>query len=371
VCRGADFDGTERGGGASQLPLTFVIGTGRCGSTMLSRMLHMHPQVLSLSEFWNAFRGTEGRDVPVHEMSGLEFWQRITAPVARTDGFEVAGIPHGEFLYPADRGRFDPATGVPALSRVLAELTDDPDGLYDKLASLVPGWPVRSVAAQCRALFAALAGMCGRAVVVERTGGSAPLMPMLRQQFPGARFVYLHRDGPDSALSMSRHAGFRLIAMRAIAEEVRNGSFSVPAEMLSEEIREARPEDFDGLVAPPFDRERFQAYSLPPALFGWLWSTSTRAGTSEILQVARDRWTTMRYERILADPRTELSGLAGFIGVAAESGWLDRVAEFVDAGRAGRAPNRLHPSDLAALRTVCAAGTRAFDLLEAEAGSGL
>jgi hypothetical protein len=60
---------------------------------MLSRMLHMHPQVLSLSEFWNVFRGTQGRDVPVHEMSGLEFWQRITAPVAHTDGFEVAGIP--------------------------------------------------------------------------------------------------------------------------------------------------------------------------------------------------------------------------------------------------------------------------------------
>lgn len=31
---------------------TFVVGTGRCGSTMLSNMLRQHPRVLSLSEFY-------------------------------------------------------------------------------------------------------------------------------------------------------------------------------------------------------------------------------------------------------------------------------------------------------------------------------
>ena len=30
---------------------TFIVGTGRCGSTMLSNMLREHPKVLSLSEF--------------------------------------------------------------------------------------------------------------------------------------------------------------------------------------------------------------------------------------------------------------------------------------------------------------------------------
>jgi hypothetical protein len=30
----------------------FIIGTGRCGSTLLSRMLRLHPRVLELSELF-------------------------------------------------------------------------------------------------------------------------------------------------------------------------------------------------------------------------------------------------------------------------------------------------------------------------------
>jgi hypothetical protein len=36
--------------------LTFVVGTGRCGSTMLSAMLREHPDVLSMSEFFGTLR---------------------------------------------------------------------------------------------------------------------------------------------------------------------------------------------------------------------------------------------------------------------------------------------------------------------------
>lgn len=160
----------------SELSLTIVIGTGRCGSTMLSRLLQMHPQVLSLSKFWNVFRATGGI-ITSDEMSGEEFWQRITKPDIYSDGIEVAGISHDEFVYPADRGRFDPAAGVPVICRVLAQVTDDPDALYDRLALEVPAWPRRPMAGHCRALFAALAAMFGCDVVVERTGASVNLMP--------------------------------------------------------------------------------------------------------------------------------------------------------------------------------------------------
>ena len=38
------------------MQLTFVVGTGRCGSTLLSRLLRGHPDVLSMSEFFSTLR---------------------------------------------------------------------------------------------------------------------------------------------------------------------------------------------------------------------------------------------------------------------------------------------------------------------------
>lgn len=344
------------------MPLTIVIGTGRCGSTMLSRMLSMHPDVLSLSEFWNVLR-TTADNIPTHVMTGAEFWARITRPDPYTDGMEQAGIPHDEFLYPADRGRFDPAAGVPAICRVLSELTDDPDALHDELAPEVPAWPRRPMAAHCRALFGDLTARLGRRVVVERTGGDANLIPALREQFPEANFVFLHRNGPDTALSMSRHPSYRLAALQMFAAAAGQPT---PPSRWPGEIGTARSEDFEGLAAPPFDRQRFLAYPIPLVMFGWMWSGGTRSGTSDIRAVPPERWVLLRYENLLADTRAELSRLADFIGVPAERQWLDRTSEFVDSGRAGGAAARLHPSALAELRAACASGARAFDLLESE-----
>lgn len=92
----------------------------------------------------------------------------------------------------------------------------------------------------------------------------------------------------------------------------------------------------------------------------------TRGGTREIRTVGRNQVLTLRYERLLDDNRSEMTRLAAFIGAGADEQWLDETCALADPGRAGSAAARLHPGELAALRDVCAAGTRAFDLLESE-----
>ena len=55
------------------MQLTFVVGTGRCGSTLLSRLLREHPDVLSMSEFFSTLRiaaASGPRGFPVGEMDG-------------------------------------------------------------------------------------------------------------------------------------------------------------------------------------------------------------------------------------------------------------------------------------------------------------
>jgi Sulfotransferase family len=344
------------------MSLTIVVGTGRCGSTMLSHLLRMHPDVLSLDEFWNCFRHTEG-SIPVHDMAGDEFWRRLTVSAFSYDGLVRSGIKRVEYSFPT---RFDYATGMPPLCPLLARLTgESPDRLYDSLALVVSSWPRQSVADHCRALFGELATRLGRPVIVERTGGSLEDMGQLREMFPEARFVFLHRDGPDAALSMSRLPAFRLAALKELSGIV-GDALPEQLETLPPEIRTTSPQEFKRLTEPPFDKERFWTFPIPLAYFGWHWSKTTRIGTIEIRNVRGGQWMTLRYELLLNDPSAELVKLAAFIGVGADPRWLDRACPHVDPKRAGSAAAELHPGELGALRRACAPGTRAFDQLEAE-----
>jgi hypothetical protein len=332
---------------------------------MLSHMLNLHPQVLSLSEFWNLF---PDRDIN-SSVTGEEFWRIITRPDPIADGIIMAGIPLEEYFYPYGRARFDPATGVPSICRVLAAVSHDPDTLYDKLAGQVPSWPRQLIAGHCRVLFGELATMLGRQVIVERTGAAVAMLPQLRRQFPDARFIFLHRDGPDCALSMSRHPLFFIDAMNSVADLLSNPSppETPSEEALFEKVRAiASPADLRSLSTPPFDAERMLTCPIPVAYFGWLWSVWTRTGTSTIRMVRREEWVTLRYEQLLKDTRSELSRLADFLEIPAERQWLDEVCDLVDPRRLGKAAARLDHGELTALQAVCAAGTRAFDLLESE-----
>jgi hypothetical protein len=347
--------------------LTIVLGTSRCGSTMLSRMLHLHPEVLSISEFWNCFRETIG-GIPSHDMSGEEFWQTITGPAPFYDDLIRSRIKQDEDLRPFP-SRFNYITGMPPFARILATFVPDgPDPLYDELAPEVSSWPQRPVAEHCAALFTEIAVKLGRGVIAERSGGSLIHAAFLLQQFPQARFVFLHRNGPDTALSMSRHPIVRIYVMRIIASAIENSS-SEPAallEMLPASIKIKNIREFEGLIAPPYDRERFLAFPLPLSCFGWFWSDLTQTGAAEIRGINPDKWMPLRYERLLKDTRAEMTRLADFIGVPAEPQWLDKTCEFANPGRSGSAEAQLIPDDLAALRDSCVAGAQAFDRLESE-----
>jgi hypothetical protein len=342
------------------MSLVYVVSTGRSGSTMLSQIMHVHSEMLSLSEFWNVFMRHDSdlptRDIPTHEVSGDEYWQLITRCDPHTDGLAVVGIR----LYQG--ARFDPATGVPAICRILAPLTDDPDALYDQLALEVPTWPRRPVAKQCQALFDDLATRFGQEVIVERTGGSLPNVSVLHQQFPEARFVLLHRGGLDTALSMSRQPEFRLAALKILSALGNTPSSKYPF------FRGGlgTPEELKELIEPPFDAARFMSHPLPLSLFGWIWSEMTCAGISGMREVPHGSWMSLRYERLLDDPEGELTRLAEFIGVAPDRQWLRWSSRFIDRSRSGKAAAQLDPSDLAEVETFLAPGTEAYESLESE-----
>ncbi|MGK5546309.1 sulfotransferase family protein [Streptomyces sp. URMC 127] len=334
--------------------VTFVVGTGRSGSTALSRIVRAHPDLLSLSEYWAS---VGSRALPEAPVDGAEFWRLLAGPHPAFDSMVRSGMPIPEFLHPRAAEPHGGA-GIPALSLMaLPHLTDDPDGLFEELKRSVVTWPRRTAPEHHRQLFDVLCARFGRTAVVERSGYSGHRVAQLHAAFPGARFVHMVRDGPDCALSMSRHAGFRLILLQ---REIQRRTGAAPAGgALTEEQVRALPPELSGLLSVPFDPALVLDRPLPVARFGALWSELVTEAAGHLGRLPRGQWMPLAYEDLLDAPRRELSRLAVFFGVEPLPQWLDTGCALLDGSRRG-ASLRLPPGELAALREQCAPGALAL-----------
>src|SRR3990170_9080514 len=92
-------------------PEVFVVGTGRCGSTLISNILNTHPDILSLSEL---FMELATRAFIHERLSGRQFWKLLSqasSTVRRT--LNPRWCPD-EFLYRfGPQARFRPGTLPP------------------------------------------------------------------------------------------------------------------------------------------------------------------------------------------------------------------------------------------------------------------
>jgi hypothetical protein len=237
-------------------PPVFIVGTGRCGSTLLSGFLRAHGQVLSLSEFFvfvTDFGGRIAEAFPSGELSGAEFWPLLAGAHPRQTLMLRNGVMMDEALYrPGPGRRFTLETGVPALvATTLTHLCAEPESLFDALQSDVEKLPPAPIGRQYLSFFNALRDRFRASIWVERSGGSLRLVQRLRQHFPEARFVHIVRDGRDTALSMSRHLGFRLALINAQLTEILGvDPFENPDRRFESDLP-------DELV--PFLPERFEA----------------------------------------------------------------------------------------------------------------
>ncbi|MFI0240226.1 sulfotransferase [Streptomyces sp. NPDC016845] len=334
--------------------LTFVIGTGRSGSTALSRILNTHPDVLSLNEYMASVGDTA---FPEGRLPGAEFWAALYRPTPYFASMIRSDLLMPEFLYTRRPGRYTArTTGIPALSlMVLPHLTDDPDALLDEIRAAVVGWPDRSAAEHHEALFTWLSARFGRSAVVERSGYSTGWAPKLRAAFPYGRFVHLHRNGPDCALSMSRHPGYRVITlMREIRDRTGVESFG---DLTPEHVR-ALPPDLAPLLNERFDPALVRDRDLPLRRFGALWSELVTQGAHFLDTLPAGRRAVLAYEDLLDDPRAELTRLAAFVGVEPHAPWLDSACAQLDDSRRGSAARELTATQLDELTASCAPGAR-------------
>jgi hypothetical protein len=239
---------------------------------------------------------------------------------------------------------------------VLPHLTDEPDAVLAELAGQVPDWPERPAAEQFAAFLDLLRVRFGRQAVIERSGYSLHWIPRLREAFPEARFVHLHRSGPDCAVSMSRHVGYRFL--EAIHEIYELLGISALAELTEEHIA-ALPPELAALLGDQYDASLILERDVPLRRFGDLWSQLVTEGVTHLSAVPRGQRMTLAYDDLLDAPDRALARLATFAGVTPDPTWLTAARPLIDPTRRHPA-SALTPSERVTLEAACAPGARAL-----------
>jgi len=294
----------------------FVIGTGRCGSTLLSRMLSENPRVLNVFELFSGIdQFFRFRRDPV---GGAELASRLREDhpmltMVMRRGYEVP-----EVVYPfgAPGARYAKGEPIPwALGIAIPRVTNEPDALFDELLAHVEALPTRTLAVHYREIFEWLTRRLGRRCWIERSGTSIDFLGELRNFFPDARFLHIHRDGREAALSMREYPVLRVAVavMYGLLGEVEYSHAGLV------ELERSEPAAIDRLLEtrPPIE------------LYGRYWSDQIRRGYAALGRLDPGDFLDVRFEDLVTRPRDVMRRIAEFLEIGAEDEWIARAAGLV------------------------------------------
>jgi hypothetical protein len=291
----------------------FVVGTGRCGSTLLSRMLSLNEQVLNLFELFSGIdQFFRFQPEPV---TGTELAEqlRLDHPMLTMVMKRGGSVP--EVVYPFDDpgSRYQLGDAVPwALAIAIPRISDEPDALFDELIHFVEGAPRAPLSVHYRVIFEWLTRRLDKVCWLERSGNSIDYLGELKELFPEARFVHIHRDGREAALSMREYAPLRVsvAVMNGLVGEIEYSH-----EGLTQLERE-KPREIDALLAanPPIE------------LFGAYCSDQIRRGYEARARFAEDSVLDVRFEDLVTRPEPILAEISEFLELPPDDTFVERAA---------------------------------------------
>jgi putative sulfotransferase len=319
----------------------FVVGSGRCGSTLVGNMLGRHPDLLELTEF---FAALDRQDVfSDRRVSGPVFAEFLDRVDIANEVIHRRGVVPKEVLSP---GR---EHGVPPLmiATIPTHFASDPEGAYQKLLQAVADFPAQTFREHYDALFAWLMDRTGKRYWVERSGTSVEYLAELAELYPDGRYVYLTRDGAECALSMQAHVVFQFYV-------------STHFEPLTAE--ELRATEFGGAAISPQDpiSRRLRPDYLPARKYGEYWSRQQALGFKGLARLNPAQVMYVQFEQVLADPEHWLQAIADFFGLPPRPGWTARAAALIEGIPPARLP-ALPESVQAEIRDGCAIGDLLLD----------
>lgn len=257
-----------------------MLGTGRCGSTLLHELLARHPEV--------------GFVTNVDDRVGSSAAGRVQAEVFRR--LPAAATRKG-------RVRLAPSEAYRALEREVSPAISEP--VRDLVASDAVPW----LAERFRSFFASRAAAFGAPLFLHKFTGW-PRARFIDRVFPGSRYVHVVRDG-------------RAVAASWLQTDWWRGHLG--------------PEGWHfGPLPASYDKEWEASGRSFVLLAGLAWKLLLDAFDDARAEIGGDRWLEVRYEDFLGDPRARTAEILEFLRLP----WSDafdtgfQAFEF-DRGRAG------------------------------------
>ena len=291
----------------------FVVGTGRCGSTLLSKMLAQNTDVLSVYEMFSGIDYTFR--FRTDAVAGAELAARLmqdhpvmTMTIKR--GYDVPEVAY-PFDNPASRYKLgDPVPWM--LGIAIPRISDKPDELFDELIARVEMHPVQTLAMHYRQILDWLAFVCDKQCWIERSGTSIEYLPELVNMFPEAKFLHIHREGREAALSMREYPSMR-VGAAVIYGLLGDIEFS------NENILELERND------PAAIDHLLEVYP-PLELFGRYWSDQIKRGQSALDQISSENFHQIKFEDLVTDTKTVMTEVAGFLEIE-QGDWIARAVD--------------------------------------------
>ncbi len=270
------------------MTLVFIVGTGRCGSTMVQEMLARHSDVGFISNVDSKFASLDllGRqNNSVYQRTPLRYTQR--------DRRRIAGI--GE----PSESHFGPSEAYRLLEKHVSPVVSAP--FRDLTSEDVTPWLDK----RFRAVFERRIEAQGKPVFMHKFTGW-PRVGFIHKVFPEARFVHVIRDGRAVANSLVQRPWWK-------------GYLGTPVWEFG-----TLPKDYARIW-----HESGQDFVVLAALE---WALLMDAFATAKKSVPSSQWMDVHYERFVENPRSHVESLFSFTGLEWTDDFESRFRRFTFTG---------------------------------------
>ena len=299
----------------------FMLGTGRCGSTIVGQVIAMHPDVGFIANVDDRFAGLNRRG-----RLNNRIYRSLPAPL-QTHGGRRGGAGPGRLEAGVRSVAMTPSEGYRLLDRHVSPMLSAP--CRDLVAEDASAW----LAGRLRAFFEQRADAQGRPLFLHKFTGW-PRAGLLHAVFPKARFVHVVRDG-------------RAVAGSLVQQPWWTGF--------------AGPDGWGFGPLPDEDGALWQETGRSfPVLAGLEWKLLMDAFAQARALLPAESWLELRYEDVVERPREQVEALLAHL----QLDWTDAfersfaALEFTPA-RAGAYRDELSPRDVETLDRALAPALRA------------